>query len=93
MKTVSRYVLAVLMIAAGTAHFAVPAFYTPLVPPYLPAHRELVRLSGVEPDLASALWLLTHPDLRHAPRVRAFMDHMAEEIAALRALFAGAPPT
>ncbi|MER2267480.1 LysR family transcriptional regulator [Methylobacterium oxalidis] len=53
----------------------------------------LVRLSGVEPDLASALWLLTHPDLRHAPRVRAFMDHMAEEIAALRALFAGAPPT
>lgn len=45
---------------------------------------DLVRLSGVEPELGAGLWLLTHPDLRHAARVRAFMDFMAEEIATLR---------
>lgn len=45
----------------------------------------LVRLSEPEPDLSSGLWLLTHPDLRHAPRVRAFMDFVGEEIGAMRA--------
>ncbi|WP_336485300.1 LysR family transcriptional regulator [Methylobacterium nigriterrae] len=49
----------------------------------------LIRLGEPEPDLASTLWLLTHPDLRHAPRVRAFMDFAAEEMAALRALMEG----
>ena len=44
----------------------------------------LIRLSGLEPELGAGLWLLTHPDLRHSARVRAFMDFMAEEIAALR---------
>ncbi|MEA1830764.1 LysR family transcriptional regulator [Methylobacterium durans] len=52
----------------------------------------LFRLGPPEPDLASTLWLLTHPDLRHAPRVRAFMDFMAEETAPMRPLFAGARP-
>ncbi|WP_207919233.1 LysR family transcriptional regulator [Methylobacterium segetis] len=52
----------------------------------------LARLAPPEPELASTLWLLTHPDLRHAPRVRAFMDFMAEEIAPMRPLFAGARP-
>jgi len=45
---------------------------------------DLVRLSGVEAELGAGLWLLTHPDLRQSARVRAFMDFMAEEIAALR---------
>ncbi|MCJ2083172.1 LysR family transcriptional regulator [Methylobacterium sp. J-090] len=45
---------------------------------------DLVRLSDHEPDLSTGLWLLTHPDLRHAARVRAFMNFMAEEIAILR---------
>lgn len=49
----------------------------------------LVRLSSIEPDLATGLWLLTHPDLRHAARVRAFMDFMAVEIASLRPLIEG----
>lgn len=40
----------------------------------------LVRLSGAEEPFSAGLWLLTHPDLRHAPRVRAFMDFIAKEI-------------
>lgn len=37
---------------------------------------DLVRLRPVEEDFGMDLWLLTHPDLRHTARVRAFMDHM-----------------
>ena len=32
---------------AGFNHFRDPGFYLPMMPPYLPAHRELVELSGV----------------------------------------------
>ena len=46
-KTVSKYVLAVFMIGAGTMHFVNPDFYIKIMPPYLPLHRELVYLSGV----------------------------------------------
>jgi DNA-binding transcriptional LysR family regulator len=49
----------------------------------------LHRLSGPEPELAGTLWLLTHPDLRHAARVRAFMDHVAAEVAPLRPALEG----
>ncbi len=49
----------------------------------------LRRLSGPEPELAGTLWLLTHPDLRHAARVRAFMDHVAVEVAPLRPALEG----
>jgi DNA-binding transcriptional LysR family regulator len=49
----------------------------------------LMRLTEPEPELASTLWLLTHPDLRHAPRVRAFMDFVGDEMSARRALFEG----
>lgn len=50
---------------------------------------DLVRLGEPEPELAATLWLLTHPDLRHAPRVRAFMDYMAEAILPLRPALEG----
>ena len=36
------------------------------------------------------IWVLTHPDLRHVPRIRAFSDFMADELRALRPLFVGA---
>lgn len=49
----------------------------------------LVRLAPPDPAFATSVWLLTHPHLRHAPRVRAFMDFTAAEIAARRALLAG----
>ena len=32
---------------AGFNHFRDPGFYLPMMPAYLPAHRELVELSGV----------------------------------------------
>lgn len=34
----------------------------------------LARISPPVPELRSQVWLLTHPDLRHAAKVRAFMD-------------------
>ncbi|MDV2983064.1 UNVERIFIED_CONTAM: LysR family transcriptional regulator [Methylobacteriaceae bacterium AG10] len=49
----------------------------------------LRRLSGPEPELAGSLWLLTHPDLRHAARVCAFMDHVVAEVAPLRPALEG----
>ncbi len=49
----------------------------------------LRRLSGPHPELGADLWILTHPDLRHAARVRAFMEHVAEALLPLRARFEG----
>ena len=46
MKTVSKYLLAFFMVAAGTMHFVNPDFYLRIMPPYLPFHLELVYLSG-----------------------------------------------
>jgi DNA-binding transcriptional LysR family regulator len=34
----------------------------------------LVRLGGPVAEMTSALWLLTHPDLRHVARVRAVRE-------------------
>ena len=58
---------------------------------------ELVRLTAPVPEFAAGLWLLTHPDLRHSPRVRVFLDFVAAEIAARRSTIdgggAGQPPS
>ncbi len=53
------------------------------------ARPSLVRLAPPEPSYAADLWLLTHPDLRHAARVRVFLDFMASEIARHRAFLEG----
>ncbi|WP_425615471.1 MauE/DoxX family redox-associated membrane protein [Anatilimnocola sp. NA78] len=45
-KSVSRYLLAALMLGAGTMHFVQPQFFVRIMPPYLPWHWELVYLSG-----------------------------------------------
>ena len=49
----------------------------------------LRRLSPPNPDFSTGLWLLTHPDLRHSARVRAFLDFMAAEIVRLRPAIEG----
>jgi len=49
----------------------------------------LRRLAAPEPDFASDLWLLTHPDLRNTPRVRVLMDSLAQQIGAVRPLVEG----
>lgn len=41
----------------------------------------LTRVTDPNPELASALWLLTHQDLRATARVRAFLDFMAQSLA------------
>lgn len=49
----------------------------------------LRRFAPPEASFASTLWMLTHPDLRRAPRVRALMDFLAPAIAPLRDLLEG----
>ena len=41
------YVMAVLYILAGINHFIQPKFYLKMMPPYVPAHKLMVDLSGV----------------------------------------------
>jgi DNA-binding transcriptional LysR family regulator len=47
------------------------------------ADPSLVRVGPMDPFARRDLWILTLPELRDAPRVRAFMDHMAEHVPAL----------
>lgn len=44
--SISRYVMAAIYIAAGVNHFRNPAFYRPMMPPYLPAPELLNYLAG-----------------------------------------------
>jgi len=39
---------------------------------------KLVRLFKIKPEICSELWILTHPDLRHVVRIRAFSDFLHE---------------
>jgi DNA-binding transcriptional LysR family regulator len=52
----------------------------------------LVRLAPPDPEFADDLWLLTHPDLRNAPRIRAVLDFLAEAISKERDLLEGERP-
>jgi uncharacterized membrane protein len=57
-KPISKYLLAIFMIAAGTMHFVNPEFFLKIVPPYLPFHKELVLVSGVCEILLGILLLI-----------------------------------
>ncbi len=46
-KLLSRLVLCIFFIGAGILHFAIAPMYVKIMPPYLPAHLELVYISGV----------------------------------------------
>ena len=46
LKTVMKYLLAVLFTLAGALHFTNPDYYLKIMPPYLPWHVFLVYLSG-----------------------------------------------
>lgn len=58
LKTISKFVLAIFMIGAGTMHFVNPAFFLKIMPPYLPLHEELVLVSGVCEALLGILLLV-----------------------------------
>lgn len=53
------------------------------------AEPDLVRVLGPIPALTRSWRLLTHPDLRRAPRVSAFFDFIIEEREALKSIFTG----
>ena len=50
---------------------------------------QLDRVVPPDPAWDGALWLLTHPDLRHTARVRALLDFLFEELRPARGLFEG----
>ncbi len=52
-----RAVMGVLYLAAGLGHFVATRLYMSVVPDYLPAHRELVLVSGVA-ELAGGFGVL-----------------------------------
>jgi len=57
-KAISKCLLAILMIAAGTLHFANTEFFLKIVPPYLPLPKELVLASGICEILLGFLLLI-----------------------------------
>jgi DNA-binding transcriptional LysR family regulator len=68
--------------AAGIGFAIIPCFIGVATP-------GLKALAPPDPSLESGLWLLTHPDLRHTARVRAFMDFAAAEITKRRKVIEG----
>jgi DNA-binding transcriptional LysR family regulator len=51
--------------------------------------KALIRFGAPMAELAHPLWLVTHPDLRKAARIRAFLDFAARELATLKKRFDG----
>jgi DNA-binding transcriptional LysR family regulator len=49
----------------------------------------LVRVHPPIDTMATALWILTHADLRHTARIRAFIEFAAEALGRHRDLFEG----
>lgn len=61
-----------------------------LLPCFLGDRRpELARIGAPLPELDVDLWILTHSDLRHSARVRAFMELAGAEFAKMRKLIEG----
>ena len=50
---------------------------------------ELTRVGPIQPELDVDLWILTHADLRHSARVRAFTELASAELAKVRKLIEG----
>ena len=53
---------------------------------------ELVRLSDPLPELERELWIVTHSDLKHTARIRAFFDVVGDALVADRPLLTGMKP-
>lgn len=64
MGKLQPYILGALFVSAGALHFRNPQAYERIVPPYLPAHRTLVAVSGAFEILGGAGLLV--------PRTRVF---------------------
>jgi uncharacterized membrane protein len=66
-KRIGWLVMGAFYLVAGVNHFVSPDFYIQIMPPYLPAHRELVELSGVA---EFALGLVALVLALRVPRIR-----------------------
>lgn len=49
--------IGVIFIAPGILHLVKPEIYEPIMPPQLPAHRELILISGVAEIIGGALYI------------------------------------
>jgi DNA-binding transcriptional LysR family regulator len=58
----------------------------PLPIPLAARDQELVRVLGPLPGLFSPIYLLTHPDLRRAPRVSAFFNYVLSELVSFKSI-------
>jgi DNA-binding transcriptional LysR family regulator len=67
---------------AGIGAAALPCFMGDPAP-------DLVRVLPPQPEMNSALWLLTHPDLRRTARIRVVLDMLAQHFVPLRRLLEG----
>jgi len=70
------------LIALGAGAGLLPCFMADAV-------GQLQRCGPVLGDLDVSLWILTHADLRHSAKVRAFMDFAGNELAKMRRLIEG----
>lgn len=93
-RRVSLHVLSALFVAAGVLHFAIADSYVRIVPPWLPAPRALVYVSGVC-EVAGGVGLLL-PSTRRAAAVGLILLLLAVWPANFQMLLnareAGAPP-
>ncbi|GAB2875240.1 LysR family transcriptional regulator [Paraburkholderia jirisanensis] len=69
-------------IAAGLGIGFLPCMHGDLV-------GSLIRISPIESEVYSELWVLTHPDIRRSGRIYAFMQHCAEAIVRHREFIEG----
>ena len=58
-----RWLLAIVFVLAGANHFRDPAFYLALMPPYLPWHEALIRISGIA-EILGGIGILVPPTRR-----------------------------
>ncbi len=58
----------------------------PLPIPLAVQETELMCVLGPVPGLYSQIYLLTHPDLRHTPRISAFFEFIVTELDNVRPL-------
>lgn len=57
---IALYIMAVLYVLAGVYHFIKPQFYLKMMPPYIPAHKLMVALSGIA-EIVLGIGLLFEP--------------------------------
>lgn len=63
---VVRSLFGPVFIFAGLMHFIAPRFYLRIMPPWLPAHQELVNASGVAEIAGGAALMSSRPGVRRA---------------------------